>query len=415
MPWEMKEKLDTKLAKEAGGLKLVAPPANVAFLIKVNFDGKIEKAAMADPLLRQDFEDAGQDTIALFVEFVGKKMKATETQVAKLLDQNKLAEAIAANDKMNKDIEMMRLSAQQFGVQQVNKAWTELQKKKKEYLKYKIKIVVTVSAAVAGLAVSISLMAAAPWTGGASAALSIIGMINAAVTISKELVAAGMEVETAAKSLGVQIKAVEAIFKASRAAGHANEISGTVLTKLLGQAQPSIKGCTDWMGRCENKLNGLEIKNHALAKSIQSLINAMPLLEGKIMADVQKQLKTHPSPKAMGQLGQVKKQYHNAIDAAEDKITASQKSLLAQVARFKAANVVVTKLSKAVKELEKNRGVPYRILDNVLLLYDLALTPLSGNNLVSGAADIASNVAPTAALFVIDRIQKLASEGTVLE
>jgi hypothetical protein len=71
MAWEFKDKLDAALAKEASGLKQVKPPTGVNFVIKVDFDAKIEKAALADPLLRKDFEDAAQDTIARFVEFVG--------------------------------------------------------------------------------------------------------------------------------------------------------------------------------------------------------------------------------------------------------------------------------------------------------------------------------------------------------
>ena len=160
MSWEMKERLDSKLAKEANGLKFVVAPANVTFVIKVDFDKKVEKAAMADPLLRKDFDDAGQDTIERFVEFVGLKMKSTNQQVNKLVDQNKLDEAEAMKAKMNRDIEQMRGSAQQFGVQQVQRAWTDLGQKKKEYRTYKIKIVVTISAASAGLATSIGLLAA---------------------------------------------------------------------------------------------------------------------------------------------------------------------------------------------------------------------------------------------------------------
>src|ERR1035438_6876122 len=137
-------------------------------------------------------------------------MNSSDQQVGKLVDQNKPAEAAAMKAKMNSDIEPMRGSAQQFGVQQVQRAWTELgkKKKKKEYTKYKIKSVVTISAASAGLATSIGLLAATGFSGGASGVIGVVGMVNSVVTISKEVVAAGMEVEQAAKTLGVQLKAV---------------------------------------------------------------------------------------------------------------------------------------------------------------------------------------------------------------
>jgi hypothetical protein len=291
MSWEMKERLDAKLAKEARGLKFVVAPTNVTFVIKVDFDSKVEKAAMADPLLRKDFDDAGQDTIERFVEFVGLKMKSTDQQVGKLVDQNKMAEAAAMKAKMNSDIEPMRGSAQQFGVQQVQRAWTDLGKKKKEYTKYKIKIVVTISAASAGLATSIGLLAATGFSGGASGVIGVVGMVNSVVTISKQVVAAGMEVEQAEKTL----------------------------------------------------------------------------------------------------------------------------VLLKQIDRFKVAQKSVEELAKRVQLIKGFRGDAYRILDNALLATDLLLSPLSGNALVSGAANIAMNVAPLAATLAIDRITKVALEGTLRE
>ena len=298
------------------------------------------------------------------------------------MDQNKLDEAEGMKSKMNRDIEQMRGSAQQFGVQQVQRAWTDLGQKKKEYRTYKIKIVVTISAASAGLATSIGLLAATGFSGGASGVLGIVGMVNSVVTISKEVVAAGMEVEHAAESLRLQLKTVEAILKESTAGAHVNEIAGAVLQKFLGMSPPSIKGCDDWMGKCENKLNGLEIKNHKLAKEIQALTNAMPDLEDKFMAEAAKHLERHPSTKAPAQISMVRAKYHHAVDAAEKKIKDVSKELLGQVARFKEARKSVEELKKRVKVIKTFRGGAYRILDNALLATDLLLSPLSGNQLV---------------------------------
>jgi len=219
-------------------------------------------------------------------------MKSSDQQVGKLVDQNKMAEAAAMKAKMNSDIEPMRGSAQQFGVQQVQRAWTELgKKKKKEHTKYKIKSVVTISAASAGLATSIGLLAATGFSGGASGVIGVVGMVNSVVTISKQVVAAGMEVEQAEKTL----------------------------------------------------------------------------------------------------------------------------VLLKQIDRFKVAQKSVEELAKRVQLIKGFRGDAYRILDNALLATDLLLSPLSGNALVSGAANIAMNVAPLAATLAIDRITKVALEGTLRE
>jgi hypothetical protein len=414
MAWEMKEKIDSRLASEASGLKQVKAPTGVSFLIKVDFDSKVEKAAMKDPMLRKEFEDAARETIDKFVELVGLKMKATDAQVVKLIAANKLAEVAPIIAKMNKDIDQVRGSAQQFGVQEVQKAWTELQKKKKEYLKYKIKIGVTIGAAAAGLVTSIALMAATPWTGGASAALSIIGMVKSTVTITKEAAAAALEVEQAATALGVQLKAVEAIWSKTKAGGHGNEIVGTVLTQFLGQAQPSIKGCVEWMGKCEQKLNGVELKAHDISKNIQKMMNSMGELEGKFMDEAKKRLEKHPSGKGKEQLGKIKQNFHKAVDEAEGRITQAQGKLNDQIKRIGPAKKSVADLKKRVIELAKFRGGAYKVLDNVLSVSDIALAPLSGNGLVSGFNDLAQNLGPAVGAFAIDKITSVALDGTFL-
>ena len=81
--------IDDRLARAASGLKHIKPPTGVGFVIEVNFDAKVEKAAAKDPLLIKDFEAAAEDTVSRFVEFVGLKMKATDELVQKLIDANK--------------------------------------------------------------------------------------------------------------------------------------------------------------------------------------------------------------------------------------------------------------------------------------------------------------------------------------
>jgi hypothetical protein len=415
MAWEYKDKLDARLAKEANGLKHVKAPTSVVFVIKVAFDSKVEKAALKDPLLRQEFEEAAADTIDRFVEFVGLKMKATDPLIQKLLDANKTAEVEVLKKKMNSDIEQMRGSAQQFGVMQVNKAWTDLGKKTKEYTKYKIKVVVTIGSAVAGLATSIGLMAGAPWTGGASAALSIIGMIKSAVTIAKEAAAAAMEVETAAKTLQVQLKVVQKIWATNKAAGHANEVTASIMGQFLGQANPSIKECQNWSYKCEQKVNGIVVANHGLARSIESMKKGLSKLEVDFMTEAKKRLEKHPSGKGGAQLGKVRDQFHRAVDAAESKITEAGKTLVAEVARSKAAEKTVADLKKQVDALAAYKGTAYKVIDNLLLLSDIAVSGLSGNNLVQSFNDMAGSFGAAIVSLGIDRISKVALEGTFLE
>lgn len=407
--------IDDRLARAASGLKHVKPPTGVAFVIEVNFDAKVEKAAAKDPLLIKDFEAAAADTVDRFVEFVGLKMKATDAAVQKLIDANKPAEVEAAKKKMNADIEQMRGSAQQFGVMQVNKAWTELGRKNKEYTKYKIKIVVTIGSAVAGLATSIALMAASPWTGGTSAALSIIGMVKSCVVISKESAAAAMEVETAIRTLEVQLKAVKAIWARSKAAGHANEVAASVIGQFVGQAGVSIKECQTWSYKCEQKVNGIVVNSHKLARQREQMKVGMSKLHDDFMAEAKKRLAKHPASNAKAQVMKVDAQYARAVEKVEQKIIEAGGKIDEQAARAKKAEKTVADLKKQVDQLAAYKGTAYKVIDNLLLLSDVALSGLSGNNFVQAFNDMAATFGAAAASLTLDRVAKAALDGTVLE
>jgi hypothetical protein len=407
--------IDDLLAKKASGLKHVKAPTGVAFKVEVVFDPKVEKAALKDPLLIKEFEEAAEDTAQKFVEFVGLKMKATDEAIDKLIAANKLAEVEAVKKKMNADIEAMRGSAIAFGVAEVNKAWTELGRKTKEYTKYKIKIGVTIGAAVAGMITSIALLAATPWTGGASAVLSIIGIAKSAVTIAKEAASAAMEVETAVTALKGELAVVKKIWATSKAAGHANEVTAAVVTQFIGRAQPNIKECQGWSGKCEQKVNGIVVNNHGLSKKREEMKAGMSKLHADFMAEAKKRLAKHPSPAAKGQIGKIEAQYGKAVAGLEQRIIDAGNKIDAQRERAKKMEKVVGDLKKEVDQLAKSRGVPYKVIDNLLLLTDIAVSGLSGNNLVQSFNDMASSFGSAAASLAIDRLSKAALEGTVLE
>ena len=74
-----------------------------------------------------------------------------------------------------------------------------------------------------------------------------------------------------------------------------------------------------------------------------------------------------------------------------------------------------TDLKKEVDQLAKSRGVAYKVIDNLLLLTDVAVSGLSGNNLVQSFNDMAASFGSAATSLAIDRLSKAALEGTVLE
>ena len=71
--------------------------------------------------------------------------------------------------------------------------------------------------------------------------------------------------------------------------------------------------------------------------------------------------------------------------------------------------------AQLVDQLAKSRGVAYKVIDNLLLLTDVAVSGLSGNNLVQSFNDMAASFGSAATSLAIDRLSKAALEGTVLD
>ena len=180
--------VDSDVAGKVGTLEVLKPPKGLKFKVEVEMDSKLEKEAGKDPLLKAEMWEKVNDVYDDLVERIADNLKKTDKGAIQLRDTNQLEKMKKLVDVVNKGIEGATQIAQEKAEKAVQEHWDELCKKKKEYLKYKIKIVATVVGAAAGLITSITMMAATPFSGGASAAFGIIGMVKSTVTIGKELI-----------------------------------------------------------------------------------------------------------------------------------------------------------------------------------------------------------------------------------
>ena len=408
------KKMDDDIKSKAGTLEVMTPPKGMRFKVEVKFDSKIEKEASKDPLVNQEMMDAIRAVYDDLVDRIGDNLKKTDKGGVMLRDSNQLAKMQKLIDVVNKGIEGAKEVAEERAVKDVNNVWTSLAAKKKEYQKYKIKIGVTITAAFAGLITSIALMASQPFQGGASSAFAIIGMVKSAVTIGKEITSAWQTVEQATKVLEGQLAIVESEWKKSKALGHGNELSATIINQFLGISQPCIKNCISQLDTCKKKTVGVELGCHKLAKELNGMLEKTEQLKKDFMAEAKKRLSKHPSPKALDQLPDIEKKLNEYLKPFEDKASKKIDDILDEVKRSKKAQETVGTLVVRVTQLAKMRGMPYTVLDNILVFTDIALSPLNGNGLVSSGADFAQNFVPAAASLTIDKISGKVLSGTFL-
>jgi len=257
-------------------------------------------------------------------------------------------------------------------------------------------------------------MASQPFQGGASSAFAIIGMVKSTVVITKEVASAWLSVEQASSMLEKQLKIVELEWSKSKALGHGNEISAAIINQFIGISQPCIKTCVSQLDTCKKKLIGIDINCHTTSKDLLVMIKKTEELKKGFMAEVHKRLDKNPSAKAPEHVKIIEKRLNEYLKPWEDKVEAIFPKLEGELARVKKAQEVITLLIPRVVKLGKLRGLPYKVLDNLLIFTDVALSPLNGNGIVSASADIAANVIPAVGGLAIDKISGVVFDGTLL-
>jgi hypothetical protein len=397
------------------GLKVLAPPKGWKFTVDVDFDAKIVKSIEKDTILLKEMNEAASKVYKQTCDSIKGKYTAFEKLFQGMVDKGAPKSVIDQNlAGFNKSLDSDREIGQIGARQAIEGVWKKWASKKKEYLMYKIKIGVTIFGAAASLIVSIALMAATPFTGGASAAIGIVGMWKSALTIGKEIVSAAAEIEKSQKVLSTYMKAVEAIAKKGKAAAKANEYSAAFVKQFLGEAQPNIKGCGSQLGTIQQKLTGVEVKAHQCGKTLNGILDAQEKLRVEFMKEVTAKLGKHPSKDAPAQIKLIEARLQTLLNANYTQVQIFLGKTETIHARFKAAEVETEKLDARLKPLMALRGLDNKIIENLLYFVDMPLGALNGNALSTASSDLVQGLVPVASSMAYDKITGVVLDKTLL-
>ena len=409
------KKMDSDI--DPGGLQYVQPPKNANFSVDVDFDDKVFKQVEKDSILLKEMNQAANQAYSQTVSAITSKLKLWDKLIKGMVDKGEKEATIkkqiaGLNDAMKNDVKVGIVGAELA----IQKVWTDYAKKKKQYKGYKIKFVLKITGLVAGLATSIALMATAPFTGGASAAISIVGMVKSGVSLAKEISSAAVKVETSMKVLKTSLTAVETVAKTTKAGLHGNEISAAVFNQFLGAAQPNVKSCVTQLGTVESKLGGVEIKSHDLSKTLNGILDKQETLRKDFMAEVNKQLGKHPSSEAPKQIKLIEKRLDQHLASNYKLVRKQIDSVESTHDRWlKGSQMVKNNLRPRVIELAKMRkGMGYKALDVCLTLSDIPLSLVDGNAIKLTSNTIATGLAPCLASMAYDEITDRVLDGTLL-
>ncbi|MEX0302185.1 MAG: hypothetical protein AB3N24_07160 [Leisingera sp.] len=402
--------LDIKVS----GLEMVEPP-KLSFKVVVELDKKMEKGVEKDPLLQQEFHSGASEVLEQTKATIEKKCKVFDKAFVEMVkkgasDKDMEKQLKGLNDAIKNDVKVAEKGAELAA----QKAWSNLQKKKKEWSKFKIKVGVSIAGTLAGLAVSIAAMATSPFSGGAGAAFGIIGLIKSGVSLAKDIGKLAVNIDQSKAILEKNLAVVEKA-ASNKALNAVNEVSAAVFQEFLGISQPSVKTVEDSAETMKAKYAQMIVKMHDLSKTLNKVLKQQDKLKKEFLAEVGKKLKKHPIKDKKTQLVMVSKALdtaladnYSAVQSAIDKI-----QIMYSDARDWANKI--KDLMKRVKALTIKDPKALKVFREALKFAALATAPIDGNSIATGAKDLALGVGGAVGGYAYDKITSKALDGTVFD
>ncbi|WP_261398986.1 hypothetical protein [Leisingera daeponensis] len=398
----------------ASGLEMVKPP-KLSFKVVVELDKKMEKGVEKDPLLQQEFQAGASEVFEQTRNTIEQKCKVFDKAFVQMAnkgaDKKDMEKQLKGlNDAIKNDIKVGEKAAELAA----QKAWTSLQKKKKEWSKFKIKVGVSIAGTLAGLAVSIAAMATSPFSGGAGAAFGIIGLIKSGVTLAKDIGKLAINID---QSKAILVKNLVVVEKAAsnKALNATNEVSAAVFQEFLGISQPSVKTVEDAADTLKAKYAQMVVKMHDLSKTLNKILKEQEKLKKEFLAEVGKKLKKHPVKDKKTQLVMVSKALDTALAGNYAEVQKAIDKIQTMYADARGWANNIKDLMKRVNALTIKDPKALKVFREGLKFAALALSPIDGNSIATGAKDLALGVGGAAGGYAYDKITSKVLDGTVFD
>lgn len=403
-----------KVEVKAAGLKMVKPPT-LSFNVEIVLPKAIEKEAAKDPLLQGEFKDQAKAILDQTVKTVEQKCKVFDgvfVQMANKGAPKKLMEKQlkGLNDAIKNDMKVAEKAAE-LGVQ---KTWSALQAKRKEWKKFKIKVFASIGGTLAGLAVSIAAMATSPFSGGAGAAFAIIGFIKSGVSLASDISKLAMNINQAHVILVKNIKFVTVSAK-KKGVLVGNEVSAAVFQEFLGISQPSIKTCDSACDTLKAKYSQMIVKVHDLSKTLEKILGAQQKFKKEFMTEAAKKLKKHPTTNKKAELTKIEKALDKELESNYKKVELQIEKVRVMYMTAKGWAKPVKKLDAEVDRLKQKDLKGLKVFREALKLSALALAPIDGNSIAASAKDLGMGIGGAVGGYAYDKITSKALDGTVFD
>lgn len=407
--------IDLKNVKlDMTSLQMVEPP-NLSFKVVVELDKKIEKETAKDPLLQQEFQAQAKEILDQSIKTVQRKIAVFDKLAVQMTNKGASAKEVKKQlDGLNKSIKNDMKVAEKAAELGVQAAWTKLQSKRKEWKKFKIKVGVSIAGTLAGLAASIAAMATSPFSGGAGAVIGIVGLIKSGTTLAQDIGKLAINIDQS-KAILVKNLAVVEKAAANKALNAANEVSAAIFQEFLGISQPSVKTCESAADTLKAKYAQMVVKMHDLSKNLNKILKLQDKMKKEFLAEVGKKLKKHPIKDKKGQLVMISKALDTALAENYAKVQKTIDKIQTMYGEARGWAKSIKELVARVGTLSIKDPKALKVFREGLKLASLALSPIDGNSIATGAKDLALGVGGAAGGYVYDKITSKALDGTIFD
>jgi hypothetical protein len=401
--------MKTDLASAVGELQVLTMPNGLDFHVEVEMPAELEKALGKDPLLLQKMHDSIGPTYKKLIESLADDFEKFETIGRMQRDKGEIDLVKQIPTKLKSMVDGQMNVARDNAQKNALGCYDKYLQSHAEYKKYKLKIGATITGAIGGLAASIAAAATGAFTGGLSTVVGIIGLIKSAIVLTKEIGSALLEVEQAFKILELEMAAMEKAFLDSKGKvtklGKANEAASIVLDQFIGFSGPNIKKTTDQVKIVKAKTQGIDLKSHALAQTLNKVLKQSEVFENELAAKAAEVL--HKKGIADNMINKYLAGIKSRLNTTITPLNAKVMDLIGKIGdlqkRVQNMESAMAPIIVKYRKIEEQRGKGFEIFALVLSLSDIALVPITAG--ASGEwASVGSDLLIAEAQWAYDKI-----------
>jgi len=238
-----------------------------------------------DPLLLQSISDDCKDAFVDSLKKIVPRLQALDIECGNAGgDFFKYAEG---RKRVLQQIELDIQQAKTKAMAAITKRWDELEKQKKEYKSYRQGVAIKLVKGGVGVAGAAAGLAGAAATGGATLALSIIGMYRAVVDGGKTLWECMQDADRVQKRVMGDLESLKKTYAQNPQLGVAREVVASTVNAVLKLPinVTNVKTLSDDNELWKGKLTHLVFLAHELAETLNELLDKSEQLSTQLATD----------------------------------------------------------------------------------------------------------------------------------